>query len=294
MTIISVANRIHMAYVTPACFDSLRLYDPRQGNKSSDDSDIVFVSDNTGKKLFFSPVDAEVAQVLCTKLEVQCKKQFIFRLPGEIGAPCKNVKIKGDGNCFFRAFSEALCGTDAYHGKIRSAVVQQLESKDATYRSMLTKGYASVSEYIDKSKISFLGSWATELEIQTVADYLGVSIYTYYTNRWLEYSCKGLQVSEHGIYLENCGNHYETVVCVKMPGMQLCYGYCKEHASGSITPQTREYTASNLSDSESAWQATMANDYNYWMCDDEDDDDDGNWLDDVYADEEIDEDEEND
>lgn len=93
--------------------------------------------------------------------------------------------------------------------------MKQLESNDATYRSILRRRYLSVSEYISKSKMSSLGSWATEVEIQAAADCLGVSIYTYYTDCRLEYSCKGLQVSNQGIYLENRGNHYETVVCVK-------------------------------------------------------------------------------
>lgn len=40
---------------------------------------------------------------------MQCKEQsIIYTAAGELGAPCKNVTIKGDGNCFFRAISEAI------------------------------------------------------------------------------------------------------------------------------------------------------------------------------------------
>ena len=37
-----------MAYVTSACFNALRIDDARKGNDSSNDSDIEFVSENTG------------------------------------------------------------------------------------------------------------------------------------------------------------------------------------------------------------------------------------------------------
>lgn len=59
------------------------------------------------------------------------------------------------------------------------------------------------------------GSWATEVEIQTTADCLGVNVFTYCAGRWLEYSCKNSCEPKGGIYLENCNNsHFETVVCV--------------------------------------------------------------------------------
>lgn len=80
------------------------------------------------------------------------------------------------------------------------------------------------------------------MEIQAAADCLGVSIYTYCNERWLEYSCKNRQLSDQGVYLENCnGNHYETVVCVQQPQKECCYGYCKVHASSgyNVRQQTR-------------------------------------------------------
>lgn len=251
-----------MAHVRSACFDGLR-----NGNESSDDSDVEFVSNNTGKELQFNPVRAEVAQFLCKRLQVQHEEQsIIFTDTGELGAPCKNVSIKGDGNCFFRAVSKAVCGTDYYHGKIRNVTVKQLESNNAKYRSILRSGYSSVSEYISKSKMICPDIWATEVEIQAAADCLGVSIYTYYNDRWIEYSCKDSQVSKQGIYLENRGNHYETVICVKRPQMQSCYGYCKvDTASGnSVTPQPFDASSSNSNDSENDWRTNS--DYDHWTC----------------------------
>lgn len=53
----------------------------------------------------------------------------VFRRVGFLGVPCKNDSIVADGNCFFRAISQAVSGTQKYHRKIRLAVVQQLEKK---------------------------------------------------------------------------------------------------------------------------------------------------------------------
>jgi len=73
-----------------------------------------------------------------------------------------------------------------------------------------------MSEYLRVSRMRYVGSWATEIEIQAAASCLGVNIFTYYNDRWLEYSCKNRQLSNQEVYLENCsGNHYETVACVK-------------------------------------------------------------------------------
>ena len=85
-------------------FHTLRYCNTAKGNDSSDDSDVDFVSGSTGRELQFNPVTVEDAQLLCTRLKVQCKKMFLSHtVSGVLVAPCKNVNIKGDGNCFFRA-----------------------------------------------------------------------------------------------------------------------------------------------------------------------------------------------
>lgn len=259
-----------MAHGKSESFYTLRYCNTAKGNDSSDDSDVDFVSGSTCRELQFNPVTVEDAQLMCTRLKVQCKKRSLSHTAsGVLGAPCKNVKIKGDGNCFFRAVSEALCGTEEYHEPIRNAVVQQLQSKQHTYRTILRMCYRLVSEYITESNMNCLGSWATKVEIQAAADMLGVSIYTYYTNRWIEYRCNGLEVSKQGIYLENNRNHYETVVCVKRSQTQSCYGYCQGYEIGnSCIPQAVRSSGSKSSDSESSWGAAMAGDYEDWMCDD--------------------------
>ncbi|XP_016118254.1 uncharacterized protein [Sinocyclocheilus grahami] len=193
-------------------------------------SDVEFVSDVKKKNMIFSPICKHVCQTLCTHLKVDFEKLNVpvFTHVGSLGVPCKNDSIVADGNCFFRAISQAVSGTQKYHRKIRLAVVQHLEENSEKYRTILRREYSSVSEYINKSKMKYVNSWATEVEIQATADYLGIDVFTFYDGRWLKYSCNGALLSKHSIYLENCHeNHYETVVCVNEPELHSCYGYCK-------------------------------------------------------------------
>ena len=206
-------------------------------DSGDDSSDVAVVGDSIGNKLEFNPVRDALARYLHLMLEVQCKDLF-STTAGELGTPCKIVRVTADGNCFFRAVSEAVSGADEYHETLRRLVVKQLQSNDAAYVNILRRGYTSVSEYISSSAMSSLGTWATEVEIQAAADCLGVSIYTYLNNRWLKYSCRSVPLSNQGIYLRNCGCHYDAVVCVKRPGTQSsssssssCYGFCKGDVS---------------------------------------------------------------
>ncbi|XP_074539324.1 uncharacterized protein LOC141800588 [Halichoeres trimaculatus] len=187
----------------------------RSGDVNDIDSDIEFVSDVSSEELLFTPLSKDVSQALCRKLKIPSEKLHVASEEiGPLGTPCKNDNIAADGNCFFRAISQAVSGTQDYHRKIRLAVVKQLESNEAQYNSLLRSQYSSVTEYLSNSRIKYVGSWATELEIQAAADFLGVNIFTYCQHRWLKYSCRNTQLLNKGIYLENCnGNHYETVVC---------------------------------------------------------------------------------
>lgn len=211
-------------------------------SEGNDDSDVEFVSYEAGMQTQFNPLSPAVAQFLCKKVEEQRSGTATCGL----GAPCKITDTVGDGNCFFRAISKALCGSDELHLTIRRAVVTQLETYAPAYENILRSDYKSVSEYIRKSDIRSQGSWATEVEIQAAADFFDVSIYTFYEGCWIQYIPKGGRVSDQGIYLENCGYHYKNVVCVKRPEMQSCYNYCRPDSrgdSGTFSPYPPESAA---------------------------------------------------
>lgn len=108
-------------------------------NESSDESDIEFISSQT-QTLTYSPVTFEVGELLCKKLMIPCKLEPAVNTILDLGEPCYNHKILGDGNCFFRSISKAICGTQMYHGVIRDAIVRRILRNDHMYRGFFKKG----------------------------------------------------------------------------------------------------------------------------------------------------------
>ncbi|XP_043953976.1 uncharacterized protein LOC122820538 [Gambusia affinis] len=209
-----------------------------------DVQDDVVVTGFQSNVLYFNPVSEEITQSLCGKLNVDHQRaNSVSCVVGELGVPCMTDEIVGDGNCFFRALSQAISGTQKNHRKIRLAVVNQLQRNSHMYDSILRSEYSSLSQYIAVSRMQYVGSWATEVEIQAAADYFGVNIFTFCNDKWLEYSSLS-SLSNYGLYLRNInGNHYETVTCVKQPQSQTCYGYCM-NVSGEY--KTRNAYKKNL------------------------------------------------
>ncbi|XP_014827040.1 PREDICTED: uncharacterized protein LOC106906318, partial [Poecilia mexicana] len=220
-------------------------FDLQTSNRDDSDDDVV-VTHVQNKELYFNPISEEIARSLCGKLNVEFERaNYVSCVVGELGVPCLTEKIVGDGNCFFRAVSQAISGNQKSHRKIRLAVVNQLKRNSHMYDSILRSEYSSISQYIDISRMQYVGSWATEVEIQAAADYFGVNIFTFCDNKWLEYSSLSTLFNS-GIYLQNIsGNHYETVVCVKQPNSQTCYGCCMNtdvsggHKTGQLTTEPK-------------------------------------------------------
>lgn len=111
-----------------------------------------------------------------------------------------------------------------------------------------------MAQYISQSNMRKVNTWATEVEIQATADYLGVDIFTFNNGHWLKYSCTTKPLSTNGIYLENKNNvHYETVICVKTES-NGCYGCCpiKNSSTGyntrskKVDAQTQNIVITNM------------------------------------------------
>ncbi|XP_078025236.1 uncharacterized protein LOC144463724 [Epinephelus lanceolatus] len=188
-------------------------------------ADVEFVCAVANEELLFQPLSVDVCKALCSKLNIDFGKVSgsVSTEVGLLGVPCLNERIVADGNCFFRAISQAVSGTQKHHRKIRLAVCKELERNADKYASLLRSEYSSVSEYLQQSKMRNVNSWATEVEIQVTADWLGVCVCTFYDGRWLKYNCNTTCLSAECIYVENVmGQHFENTVCVYKPGLQIC------------------------------------------------------------------------
>jgi hypothetical protein len=72
--------------------------------------------------------------------------------------------------------------------------------------------------------MKYVGSWATELEIQASADLLCVDIYTYSQQKWITFTANIEPISRKAIYLKHCNEcHYEPIACVKGKTSHVCF-----------------------------------------------------------------------
>ncbi|CAN6286089.1 unnamed protein product [Urochloa humidicola] len=82
------------------------------------------------------------------------------------------LKVKGDGNCQFRALSDQFYRTPEHHRFVRQQVVNQLESHPEIYAGYVPMDYR---EYL--KKMSKSGEWGDHVTLQAAADSYGVKVF---------------------------------------------------------------------------------------------------------------------
>lgn len=220
------------------------------------DSNCVYDSDDgflgaTTMEYQFNVLSKDTAQTLCTRLQLECRKHgdVVSGSIGALGVPCTTDNIVGDGNCFFRALSQVVCGSQNSQLMFRRKIVKHMMCNEEHFNSLVREEYSnSLKDYLDKSKMTQSNTWATEVEIHGAANLLGLDIYTHIGDHWLKYSCTGRKLSEQGIYLKNCnGNHYEPVVCTKNGNSLECHNLCNIQPTCYAKPMlTRNANRANV------------------------------------------------
>uniref|UniRef100_A0ACD5Z992 Uncharacterized protein n=1 Tax=Avena sativa TaxID=4498 RepID=A0ACD5Z992_AVESA len=81
-------------------------------------------------------------------------------------------KVKGDGNCQFRALSDQLYQTPDHHEFVREQIISQLKSNRDAYDGYVPMAY---DEYLEK--VSRNGEWGDHVTLQAAADKYGVKIF---------------------------------------------------------------------------------------------------------------------
>ncbi|PVD27008.1 hypothetical protein C0Q70_12158 [Pomacea canaliculata] len=102
--------------------------------------------------------------------------------------------IKGDGNCFFRALSKEIYGSENFHAEWREAVVDVIDCHPLVFRQYVDTN--SVESHVQEMRR--LGTWATTCEIYAAAMLLQRDIYVLTPNHtgkeyhWLLFSPRQL------------------------------------------------------------------------------------------------------
>lgn len=128
--------------------------------------------------------------------------------------------------CFFS-------GTEQNQKRARLAAVKHILKNCEAFTPSLRPGFVSAEGYISRSGIKYVKAWATELEILSVADMLGINVLTFSSSRWLKYSSSHIRFSEEptdcGRYLQHFRNsHYDAICCARQDkeGCKYCNGNC--------------------------------------------------------------------
>ncbi|KAH3895921.1 hypothetical protein DPMN_020089 [Dreissena polymorpha] len=141
--------------------------------------------------------------------------------------PCIIDATEPDGNCFFRAISKQLLGTEKYHLCLRQVICNFEESHPNTFVDWHGEGQEGLKRHIGKMRRQ--RTWGTELELLAVATFFDTSIWEYTEQypqgsqnwQWIEIQKVQLHPQDpavdglpiHGMfYLHHTnGNHYDGV-----------------------------------------------------------------------------------
>lgn len=86
----------------------------------------------------FKPISKADA-VMCKNLNVEFEGDMgkLQYNNTSLGPPCQTSVMKGDGNCFFRAISHVISGSEENHRKFRLAVVKYMKhNEDSCMRAL--------------------------------------------------------------------------------------------------------------------------------------------------------------
>ncbi|XP_052075796.1 uncharacterized protein LOC127713867 [Mytilus californianus] len=211
-------------------------------NISSMDSNQDLVAVDIIHEIFqFKPINLTWQMKHCTNLGLRFEKSsyplYDLTAPNIIGNPKDLKKIIGDGNCFYRAISYAITGTETNHIKIRSVIVNHIHQLGTNLHSLLQHGQTCFS-YVLQNQINIPGSWATEVEIFVASDLLRTNIFTYVNTgnnsyKWNKFDANylnpNIRTDEIGIYLNHTnGNHYDIVLSTSTVHKTLACGFFAE------------------------------------------------------------------
>lgn len=115
----------------------------------------------------------------------------------------------GDGNCQFRAISEQLYGSEAFHQSIRTAAVQHIRSWKAEYEGFLGEDYETYLKGMAREY-----TWGDELTLRAVCDCFGVVINVVTsesTNWYLKYEPPEVKVPQEVFLTYISPVHYNSL-----------------------------------------------------------------------------------
>ena len=166
----------------------------------------------------FRPISRKTVNQINKKLALFASKSVSLGSKGILNKPRRLHNIRGDGNCFYRAVSYALTGSQEDHDIIRCLIVSHMKGDLSTKISKYLN--KNVHKYIDDENVDKNAEWATETEIMATAALLGVDIEVYCKFggelKWQRFAASvTAPPTAEAIHLDNSsGDHYNFVISV--------------------------------------------------------------------------------
>ncbi|CAG2190284.1 CFT1 [Mytilus edulis] len=122
------------------------------------------------------------------------------------------MKVRGDGNCFYRCISLFLYGIENHHNKIRQATVKYMKEHKDRFLPLIDENFNLHMAHQSMTD-GTLESWATEAEITAVGEMYDYTIFVKTkidgAVAWIKYSpMNGAHDKERWIAIEHLQNHF--------------------------------------------------------------------------------------
>lgn len=207
----------HTSYDAQPSYDSIkRRENDEDYYKSKKNRD-----DDRGTKRAFYSLSEEWQKEKAKAFGIKVVKSFRFgntkyfydRTP-----PSKTVPVEGDGNCFFRAISMCITGSETEHTRVREHITKHVGDNPDTYRTFL-QSRGGMSQYLRVMRRD--REWATDVEILAAATLLKTVIEVYFPCRingrtefrWQTFKpLNNEDMTYPVIYLSNKNDHFDPVV----------------------------------------------------------------------------------
>ena len=181
--------------------------------KKKEENNVKVVNVTVDEKKMFDVIPQQIRKQISLKFGMDFVKPVSFGKQKELEKPRRLYRVRGDGNCYFRAVSYIFTGTQDNHNILRSKLVSHMKKIDKQLQNYLDR---NVDEYLDDSRMIDDGVWATDAEIFATANLLNVDIHVHTGTGWWTYPAGFSNYKKAGfnIYLQNLSDHYIVVLSV--------------------------------------------------------------------------------
>lgn len=134
----------------------------------------VYITEEEKHDCYFYPVDTIWQRTKLSTLGGQAviKLEHKSSRSVPLTQSVLRLRMKGDGNCFFRSINYVITGSQVFHKVARDRVVDYMKTNENAITQFGER-------YLAESRIPDEGIWATEAEIMASAARLQTDIYIY-------------------------------------------------------------------------------------------------------------------